>query len=254
MFNLLHDQSQTFGLQVSIIIIEYHFLSRRRRWTAEGALVAKGPLIPKHEELGIPYLQVIKISQILMSNSLWTMVSKSDFVETLRLRNIEFPQVKICVHPPCSMTVHCVNCLPGVDSMVFLMLYSIIPSKPFREIGCGIMRSQFPQIWQRFQNAADSLHRMYGIRPPFGVFWNFCLNSSRPGVKRVFCQPHIDAKNVALGLCMIYVYDLPLYTTENTSGATAVQKPMQKIGIGKRLLGVGQWCGLIKQQCFNRPN
>ncbi|THU99055.1 hypothetical protein K435DRAFT_856024 [Dendrothele bispora CBS 962.96] len=74
------------------------------------------------------------------------------------------------------------------------------------EIGCGMMRSHFPQIWERFHNAAESLHKMYGIRPPFGVFWNFCLNSPRRGIKRVFCNPHIDAKNVALGLCMIFVY------------------------------------------------
>ncbi|KAK1217050.1 hypothetical protein PQX77_020324 [Marasmius sp. AFHP31] len=51
------------------------------------------------------------------------------------------------------------------------------------------------------------MEKRYGIRPPYGgLFWNFCLNGARSKVPRVFCDPHIDFKNLALAVCMIFVY------------------------------------------------
>ncbi|KAK7463011.1 hypothetical protein VKT23_007593 [Stygiomarasmius scandens] len=85
------------------------------------------------------------------------------------------------------------------------------------DISNGLIRRHFPGIWKRYQEAADRLKSSYNIEPPFGLFWNFCLNYARPkaGIPRVHCKPHVDHKNLALGLCMIFIFDLPLYTTTN---------------------------------------
>lgn len=49
------------------------------------------------------------------------------------------------------------------------------------------------------------------IEPLFGLFWNFCINAPLPrdGVYRVSCWPHVDAMNLALGICIVYVYGMP---------------------------------------------
>jgi len=44
------------------------------------------------------------------------------------------------------------------------------------------------------------------IEAKFGLFFNFCLNSPCKGVKQVFCTPHVDWKNIAFGVCMIFIY------------------------------------------------
>ncbi len=46
----------------------------------------------------------------------------------------------------------------------------------------------------------------YDIHAKFGHFYNFCLNSACAGVKRVFCKPHVDWKNVAFGVCVVFIF------------------------------------------------
>ncbi|KAJ4466684.1 hypothetical protein C8J55DRAFT_565673 [Lentinula edodes] len=72
--------------------------------------------------------------------------------------------------------------------------------------GCEILKAHFPAIAKRYQDSIDYMRLKYGIEAMFGLFFNFCLNAPRKGVKRVFCKPHVDWKNVAFGVCMIYVY------------------------------------------------
>ncbi|KAK1228787.1 hypothetical protein PQX77_008168 [Marasmius sp. AFHP31] len=76
--------------------------------------------------------------------------------------------------------------------------------------GCQFLESGFPDVVNRYRRCADDMEKRYGIRPPYGgLFWNFCLNGARSkGLKvpRVFCDPHIDFKNLALAVCMIFVY------------------------------------------------
>ncbi|KAL0057791.1 hypothetical protein AAF712_015557 [Marasmius tenuissimus] len=68
--------------------------------------------------------------------------------------------------------------------------------------GCEFLQSGFPEIADRYKSCADEMERLYGIRPPYGgLFWNFCLNGVRSNgveVPRVFCDPHVDFKNLAL--------------------------------------------------------
>ncbi|KAJ3860035.1 hypothetical protein EV359DRAFT_85743 [Lentinula novae-zelandiae] len=72
--------------------------------------------------------------------------------------------------------------------------------------GCEILKAHFPAIAKRYQDSINYMRLKYGIEAMFGLFFNFCLNAPRKGVKRVFCKPHVDWKNIAFGVCMIYVY------------------------------------------------
>ncbi|KAJ3860187.1 hypothetical protein EV359DRAFT_49625, partial [Lentinula novae-zelandiae] len=72
--------------------------------------------------------------------------------------------------------------------------------------GCNILRVRFPAIAQRYQDSVDYMKAKFGIEAMFGLFFNFCLNSAREGVPRVFCRPHVDWKNTAFGVCMIFIF------------------------------------------------
>jgi hypothetical protein len=77
--------------------------------------------------------------------------------------------------------------------------------------GCNFLISGFPGIAKRYLDCAKEMESQFGISPPYGgLFWNFCLNGARSNgpleVPRVFCKPHIDWKNIALAVCMVYVY------------------------------------------------
>ncbi|KAI0318500.1 hypothetical protein OF83DRAFT_1171016 [Amylostereum chailletii] len=47
-----------------------------------------------------------------------------------------------------------------------------------------------------------------GVEPQFGLFYNYCLNFPRPSAKilDVYCKPHIDWKNLAVGVCLLFVH------------------------------------------------
>ena len=66
----------------------------------------------------------------------------------------------------------------------------------------------FPVIAQRYEECATWMQSHYGISPEFGLFWNLCINGpcKQAGIPRVQCAPHVDAFNLALGVCAVYVY------------------------------------------------
>ena len=70
------------------------------------------------------------------------------------------------------------------------------------------VETHFPDMYQRMKDVNATVEKRYGIKPSFGVFWNFCVNAPYPqaGVKEVLCRPHIDAMNVAIGICVVLVY------------------------------------------------
>ncbi|KAK7030912.1 hypothetical protein VNI00_013858 [Paramarasmius palmivorus] len=72
--------------------------------------------------------------------------------------------------------------------------------------GCGLLRRVFPKVAERFESCSKRLWKRHRIRAPYGLFFNWCLNGVVSGVPRVHCEPHVDFKNVALGVCMVYVY------------------------------------------------
>lgn len=59
------------------------------------------------------------------------------------------------------------------------------------------------------------MSQKHNLRAPFGFFWNWCLNApwlgsqmegEWEGKKRVHCDPHVDFKNLALGVCIVFVF------------------------------------------------
>ena len=43
-------------------------------------------------------------------------------------------------------------------------------------------------------------------KPQYGYWYNFCINGARSKVKGVSTSPHADAKNLALMMCVVFVY------------------------------------------------
>ncbi|KAI0258352.1 hypothetical protein BC834DRAFT_975234 [Gloeopeniophorella convolvens] len=71
-----------------------------------------------------------------------------------------------------------------------------------------VVQMAFPSAVIRFEISAKWHEEHHGITPLFGCFWNFCLNGIFPGMDRVHCTPHSDAKN-PIGVCAVMVYVLP---------------------------------------------
>lgn len=65
----------------------------------------------------------------------------------------------------------------------------------------------FPEIVARYKRCHEYIKTRYGINPMYGLFYNFCLNGAWPGkTDRVYCEPHVDWKNIAIGVCLVFVY------------------------------------------------
>ncbi|KAF8077782.1 hypothetical protein FPV67DRAFT_1662574 [Lyophyllum atratum] len=67
---------------------------------------------------------------------------------------------------------------------------------------------EFPRIAKRFRESENVLKKKYGVERMFGPFWSFCVNAPRyhHGIQRVHCGPHVDALNLAIGICVVFVY------------------------------------------------
>ncbi|KIY62303.1 hypothetical protein CYLTODRAFT_494730 [Cylindrobasidium torrendii FP15055 ss-10] len=63
---------------------------------------------------------------------------------------------------------------------------------------------QFPGLRARLYQVKEYMEATYNISPMYGLFWNFCLNWGR-GSTFVRCLPHVDAMNVAIGVCAIFI-------------------------------------------------
>lgn len=60
----------------------------------------------------------------------------------------------------------------------------------------------FPLIARRYRECANKL----GIKALFGLFFNFCINAPLDPAERIHCAPHVDWKNLAMGICVVFVY------------------------------------------------
>ncbi|KAF9045653.1 hypothetical protein BDZ89DRAFT_1127585 [Hymenopellis radicata] len=76
----------------------------------------------------------------------------------------------------------------------------------FNGLASSMAEAHFPGIAGRYKACRDYMRTKYNIPAQFGLFFNWCLNAPRPSVKRVHCDPHVDFKNIALGICVIFVY------------------------------------------------
>ncbi|KAA1471025.1 hypothetical protein DENSPDRAFT_849962 [Dentipellis sp. KUC8613] len=55
---------------------------------------------------------------------------------------------------------------------------------------------------------AKVLEDEQGIKPDYDLFFNFCLNYPSDDARRVYCLPHVDWKNIALGVCLVFVHGM----------------------------------------------
>jgi hypothetical protein len=109
------------------------------------------------------------------------------------LRNFSLGRVLPCQSCSKSQSTPCTMLMSKCSQLVnlFLWLY-------------------FPGIAQRFADCASYMHKTYRIRPRYGLYWTFCLNSPNPdsGIFRIHTCPHVDSKNLALAVCVVYVYGI----------------------------------------------
>ncbi|TRM56340.1 hypothetical protein BD626DRAFT_541371 [Schizophyllum amplum] len=81
------------------------------------------------------------------------------------------------------------------------------PMSRISQCASSFVEIHFPGVAQRFQKGITLIDEHYGVKAMYGLFFNFCLNVSRPGqVDRVHCLPHADYKNLALAVCVVFVY------------------------------------------------
>jgi hypothetical protein len=88
-------------------------------------------------------------------------------------------------------------------------------------------KKRFPKLAERFENC----RKFHGIPRDecYGYFFNFCLNMARPhiGLKRVHCKPHVDWKNLAIGICVIFIYGKPLQMISLVTTLTQLPRQFQ---------------------------
>jgi hypothetical protein len=69
-----------------------------------------------------------------------------------------------------------------------------------------LARLAFPGIVKRYEKCAAYMEKTYDLKPGYGLFWNFCINTPDGKFLRIHCRPHVDAKNLALGICALYIW------------------------------------------------
>ncbi|KAA1479835.1 hypothetical protein DENSPDRAFT_887108 [Dentipellis sp. KUC8613] len=80
------------------------------------------------------------------------------------------------------------------------------PADRITKLGCQFVRRAFPGVAFRFEKCAKTLEAQYGFKPAYDLFYNYCLNFPSQEVLRVYCEPHVDWKNVALGVCLLFIH------------------------------------------------
>lgn len=95
----------------------------------------------------------------------------------------------------------------------------------------------FPGIRTRYMQLSDIMWEKHRIRPMYGLYWNFCLNWGR-GSQFVKCLPHVDAMNIAIGLCSIFIFGacivaLPTAPAHKTQASST---PMRNAGYASGML------------------
>ena len=88
-----------------------------------------------------------------------------------------------------------------------------LPETLDSEIAARIFQQRFPNLAARVDNCAASLLAQgpkfaeFAI-PLFRYWYNYCINGPnlQYGVDGVFTRPHVDGKNVALMMCVVFVW------------------------------------------------
>ncbi|KIY66615.1 hypothetical protein CYLTODRAFT_444578 [Cylindrobasidium torrendii FP15055 ss-10] len=79
------------------------------------------------------------------------------------------------------------------------------PWRRLNGVATLMVQAFFPGVFRRYMRCIDYMARKHGIAPFYGVFWQFCINWSESRLL-VDCWPHVDAANLAIGVCVIYIF------------------------------------------------
>lgn len=77
-----------------------------------------------------------------------------------------------------------------------------------REYASAVFRMRFPNLAARVDQCAAALKKQghkHAV-PPYGCWYNYCVNGPQGDVEGVMTRPHVDGKNLALMLCVVFVW------------------------------------------------
>ncbi|RPD69242.1 hypothetical protein L226DRAFT_539921 [Lentinus tigrinus ALCF2SS1-7] len=87
------------------------------------------------------------------------------------------------------------------------------PTDILIRLASSIFEQRFPSLVKRVRHCAECLKLMDEpfaryAEPMFGYWYNYCINGARvgAGVDGVMTRPHVDGKNLALMMCVVFVY------------------------------------------------
>ncbi|KAI0691741.1 hypothetical protein C8Q76DRAFT_698506 [Earliella scabrosa] len=71
-----------------------------------------------------------------------------------------------------------------------------------------VFETRFPAMAARVRRCSDLLAAQghEHARPPFGYWYNYCINGPQDDVQGVLTRPHVDGKNLAFMMCVVFVW------------------------------------------------
>ena len=71
-----------------------------------------------------------------------------------------------------------------------------------------VFEIRFPSLAARVKRCEELLIKQgcKHARPPYGFWYNYCINGPQDDVKGVMTRPHVDGKNLAIMMCVVFVW------------------------------------------------
>ena len=76
--------------------------------------------------------------------------------------------------------------------------------------------------------------------PPYGLWYNYCVNSPQDDVEGVLTRLHVDGKNLALMMCVVFIWGKCVLPAANDSTSLTFIRQLSPQGEGMAGL-VGSW-------------
>ena len=105
--------------------------------------------------------------------------------------------------------------MPVTNVLIFscaVYLFFCETRLPCSGLASNILAIRFTWMAGRVVGCQNSLEKLgYGpeiAKPMFGLWYNYCINGARPGgvVDGVSCFPHTDGQNLAIMMCVLFIY------------------------------------------------
>ncbi|KAI0744786.1 hypothetical protein C8Q76DRAFT_789270 [Earliella scabrosa] len=71
-----------------------------------------------------------------------------------------------------------------------------------------VFETRFPSLAARVRRCEELLKEQghKHATPPYGLWYNYCINGPQDEVEGVLTRPHVDGKNLALMMCVVFVW------------------------------------------------